>query len=355
MKRYTLAALLLFIICAPMSVFASHNKRPSVSFQIKEKDEGGKAFIKLKYKNKKKGDVIRYTVDGKNPTRYSKKYKRPIRIKSAKVIKAQLFRGKTAVSKIKVIRLSKKIKSKKMGMETKIVNGKWILTQYGDKSGSQAMFYILCSPSGKVIVIDGGTAGNAGYVRSAIKEYGNVVDAWILTHPHPDHIGAFNEIYAHPDGIVIKQIYDNPVNYAYYDTVDKPWDEIEVYQRYLQLVRNGANVIHLKTGDTIQIDDCKMEILHAYDDSLISLTNDICNDTGLVIKMNWRETSMLFLADNCRRTISDLLIRRWGEKLKSDYVQAGHHGNGSFKNDFYDYVNPTAVFVDAPEWLLTGE
>lgn len=68
------------------------------------------------------------------------------------------------------------------------------ITQYADITDGQAMFYTIESTKGELIVIDGGWVGNADYVRFVIGEKGNKVDAWILTHPHPDHIGAFNEI-----------------------------------------------------------------------------------------------------------------------------------------------------------------
>ena len=45
----------------------------------------------------------------------------------------------------------------------------------------------------------------------------------------------------------------------------------------------------------------------------------------------------------------------WGDKLKTRYVQTGHHGNNSLPTSFYDFVNPQIVFFDAPQWLLNGE
>ena len=45
-------------------------------------------------------------------------------------------------------------------------------------------------------MIDGGWTEDAMAVKDIIKSQGGIVDAWILTHPHQDHIGAFNEIYA---------------------------------------------------------------------------------------------------------------------------------------------------------------
>lgn len=33
----------------------------------------------------------------------------------------------------------------------------------------------------------------------------------------------------------------------------------------------------------------------------------------------------------------------------------GHHGNNSLPKEFYEYVNPSTAFFDAPEWLVNGE
>ena len=43
------------------------------------------------------------------------------------------------------------------------------------------------------------------------------------------------------------------------------------------------------------------------------------------------------------------------EQLHAEYVQLGHHGNNSFPDYFYDYVNPQVALFDSPEWLMVGE
>lgn len=120
------------------------------------------------------------------------------------------------------------------------------------------MFYTLKSPEGKLIVIDGGVEANASYVRQVVKANGGTVHVWFLTHPHPDHIGAFNQIYADPWGIRIEQIYDNSLDMAYYDTVDKEWDGIETYRKYLGLIQGATNVMHLHGGESFQFEFLKV-------------------------------------------------------------------------------------------------
>jgi glyoxylase-like metal-dependent hydrolase (beta-lactamase superfamily II) len=51
--------------------------------------------------------------------------------------------------------------------------------------------------------------------------------AWLLTHPHPDHIGAFNVIFESPEGIEIGAIYDNGLDYEYFAPVAFDWDGLE--------------------------------------------------------------------------------------------------------------------------------
>lgn len=41
--------------------------------------------------------------------------------------------------------------------------------------------------------------------------------------------------------------------------------------------------------------------------------------------------------------------------LHAEYVQSGHHGNNSLPISFYEAISPRVLFLDGPEWLMTGE
>lgn len=72
----------------------------------------------------------------------------------------------------------------------------WELTQYSDLTGNNAMCYSLVDRStGDLILIDGGWVENAEQVRDIIGSNGGKVKAWILTHYHGDHAGAFTALY----------------------------------------------------------------------------------------------------------------------------------------------------------------
>src|SRR5712675_2385926 len=55
---------------------------------------------------------------------------------------------------------------------------------------------LIISPAGKSVLIDAGDAGKGKVVLDALKRY-NVqqLDYFIATHPHPDHIGAADEVF----------------------------------------------------------------------------------------------------------------------------------------------------------------
>jgi Predicted hydrolase (metallo-beta-lactamase superfamily) len=232
---------------------------------------------------------------------------------------------------------------------------KWTLTQYNDLSGSQAMCYTLTSNRGKLIVIDGGWEQNTDQVRKIIKENGSTVDAWILTHPHPDHIGAFNNIYADAQGIKIKKIYDSDVDYKIYKPLAQAWDQIEVYERYLAQTKNDTRIHHLHRGDKLKIDKLKFEVFNSYDKLNKSFDRDFCNINSLMFKVSTKKDSILFCGDSRTDAESDYLIKRFGKKLKANYVQMGHHGNATLSDAFYKVVSPKIALFDAPDWLVTGE
>ena len=63
----------------------------------------------------------------------------------------------------------------------------WML---GSPTGAQNLSIVIKSPHGKLIVIDGGWEADADKLSSLIIQQGGKVDAWLITHPHEDHVGA---------------------------------------------------------------------------------------------------------------------------------------------------------------------
>lgn len=234
--------------------------------------------------------------------------------------------------------------------EEPITNGcSWEITQYGARDINSS-FYTIYNPAEGLIVIDGGWTDDAAYVRDVINSFGVAVDAWILTHPHQDHIGAFNAIYPELGEITVKNVYT--VNMAAPDEclAVAPWDSVDAYNDFLSL--NVSNLNYVNSGDVLSICGLQFEILSAFDENVRTFSRDYLNDGSMMFKVYGKEKTFLFCAD-VGISMSDFLLQRYGaDKFAADYLQMGHHGNGGLNDSFYQAVCPQIAFFDAPDWLM---
>ncbi len=240
---------------------------------------------------------------------------------------------------------------------------KWVLKEYKDNSNLQGLCYTLYNKNdGTLIVIDGGHVENAkdGKItpglREAIEAYGGKVDAWIITHYHKDHVDAFNEIYADPQGIDIKEIYVSPLDADVFYSRAQEWDDVDSFDRFMELTAGADNINLVKRDDVLEFsDDLTITFLNSYDDSIKDV-EDIPNNASLVFKMETKNRSALFCADCHSRVMAERLIKDYGDELKADILQCGHHGNNSMPEDtgFYEKVSPSIAIFDMPEEMLTS-
>lgn len=225
----------------------------------------------------------------------------------------------------------------------------YLVTQYPDATGVQAQFYTIENDDA-FIIIDGGWAENESAVRKVIAAHGNVVDAWIITHPHKDHAGAFNAILKNPDGIIIRQIYDNGFDYDFIMSTGEPYDDITVMENYYALTKDLPNVTHLRRGDELSICGLTCQVYNAFDEIVLANVGDELdyqNNASLLFKLSSAGSSILFCSD-IKYDMDTYLLAAYGDALSCDYVQTGHHGNWSFSEAFYEKTGASVFFFDAP-------
>ncbi len=234
------------------------------------------------------------------------------------------------------------------------VEDQWTITQYGPRETNMS-FYTIYNPAKGLIVVDGGYTEDALYVAGIIQSLGGKVDAWILTHLHPDHAGAFNAIYPNQEVLEIEigDIYTVQIPSPEECLASAPWDTAEAYITFLAY--EIPDVIYLNTGDVLEICDLKFEVFSAFEENTKELTNDYFNDGSIMFKVYGETKDFLFCADVGKRMSEHIIENIGAEKLASDYLQMGHHGNGGLNADFYTLVSPTIAFFDAPDWLLNDQ
>ena len=224
----------------------------------------------------------------------------------------------------------------------------YLIGQYASQTGQQSSFYTITDAEGHLILIDGGWEEDASYVQSVIDYFGGEVDGWIITHPHFDHVRAFNKILSGDNPPKISQIFVSDFDMEQYEKEAKEWDQIDDYKRFLEVTKNLTNIEYLHAGDSLDICGLQVDVYHGYE---AKKKGDACNDGSLVFEITGESQSMLFCGDT-GKSQSEAIIEAYGKDLKADYLQMGHHGNGGLSEDFYKLVSPKAAFFDAPEWLM---
>ena len=232
----------------------------------------------------------------------------------------------------------------------------WTVTQYGSGSGNQMMFYTIENPKGQLAIVDGGWDTDADGVREVIDRHGGHVDAWVITHPHPDHVGAFNAIMAaNVDGsVVVDRILTVPVNRERYRETARSYDVIDAYEIFYTPTKDADNVTYLRENDTFDLIGLRCSVLHSWDERVDALKDHLCNDGSLMFRAEGKKESMLFCAD-VQSEMEQYIIPAHREELKADYVQCGHHGNWGLTLDFYDLVEAETAFIDAPASIIDDE
>ena len=234
---------------------------------------------------------------------------------------------------------------------------RWTVTQYAPPDERQHMFYTITDQRGRLVVIDGGWEDEADQVRSVINSLGGHVNAWIITHPHPDHVGALNDILAHynEEKIRIDHIYTVKVREARYRETAEYYDDYASYEKFSTHCKNlGDMVTYLKENDEIDLIGLKMKVFSAWDERVDQFENNECNQGSMMFRLAGREKSILFCAD-VQKEMEAYILPAHADELASDYVQLAHHGNWGLTKAFYDLVNPIGAFFDGPASIIDTE
>ena len=232
--------------------------------------------------------------------------------------------------------------------------GGYSILQAPNMTNIQMMSYIIRTPNGKNIVIDGGRPGDAKYLRKKIGEYGNHVDMWLITHCHDDHFCALMEILKDQQDMTIEKIY---YNFPTRDWLNKI-EPIDVNNEFIDIIESRSDLFFVvKQYDELEIDGINISVLN----DPLALTKETdtkgigINDTSVVFRFTFpNKKTALFLGDLGLRA-GDLLEEEYGDELKSDIVQMAHHGQDGAGENVYKRIRPEVCMWTAPMWLWNND
>ena len=165
------------------------------------------------------------------------------------------------------------------------------------------------------MLIDGGNRDDSDLVVTYLEQQGvQELDAVICTHAHEDHVGGLPAVLA---------VYPTDAVYAPTKTYSS-----KVFDDFLYYVnQQGREVIIPAPGDTFHLGDVQVTILgpvRSYAET---------NDTSIVCRIDYGETSFLFTGDMETAAENDMLDywekRNSGDIVDVDVLKVGHHGSNS--------------------------
>lgn len=180
-----------------------------------------------------------------------------------------------------------------------------------------------------VCLIDGGYPTATQKVLEYMDRHAiNSLDAAFLTHPHPDHIGAFHGVLA--SGIPVETVY-----------CPFPLDSHLIpdgFRRMLETRKISYQIV--KCGQVIQLNnDLRFDIVHP-----CQLNSDM-NDSSLVLFVQGAipDNSALLTADIGPAAQAELL-QRHPELFPVTVLKAPHHGGHSLA-EFYEAAQPEITVI----------
>ena len=225
------------------------------------------------------------------------------------------------------------------------------LWQLSSQKRTIMMGYVLKSLEGSLVVVDGGFKHDAEYLRNFIKEHGNHVSAWFVTHPHGDHIEALTWILSNQGDLKIDAIYASFPPMEWYQE-HAPGTAKTLADFYAALEQAGRSYIDIEPGRVFDIDEIHIEILATENPEI---TEGSVNNSSMVMRVSDSKKSVLFLGDTEEKAGNKILETVDHQKLKADYVQMAHHGQGAVNEAFYQVVQPDYCLWPTPLWLWNND
>ena len=245
-----------------------------------------------------------------------------------------------------------------------------------DVGPSEGDSILIISPTGKSVLIDAGDAGKGKVVLDALKRYKvERLDYFIATHPHPDHIGAADEVM---NAIKVGAVIDNGVDLSTPAPPPAPTKKgkgakpapppakkktktvTTFFDEYAAAMKqNGAQYEKAEPGKKYDLGGgAFLTVLAPIEpfftkDQMKAGGNDT-NANSIVLRLDFGDFSMLFMGDAESQTEQRLMGKKDLE-LGAKVIKVAHHGSkyATF-DDFLKRVHPEAAIISDGAWNRYG-
>ncbi len=231
------------------------------------------------------------------------------------------------------------------------------LYQLSDADNGQMMSYMVKTKSGKLIMLDGGYERNANDIIALAQHLTGdevpVIDTWLFTHAHSDHVNAFYQIMMYQvKSLSVKNIYHHFTSEDF--ILKKEPGSVTTHRKFMKAVgiaeKTGATTHVVEQGDKLTVDGIDIEVMLVPDETASTVDGVYINEASVVFRYTIDGQTVLFLGD-IYHTSGTRLQAAHGDALKSDVVQMAHHGSQGAQNSTYAKIAPKVCLWPTPDWL----
>ena len=189
---------------------------------------------------------------------------------------------------------------------------------------------ILIGQNNEYVLIDAGNNEDGELLVDYFKQLGIEKFKYVIgTHAHEDHIGGIDNII---NNFELEHFYMPDVI-----TTTKTFEDVLDALLAKKKAFETPNI-----GDTFKLNDASFEVLYLGKDK-----SDL-NNTSIVLKLTYKNTSYLFMGDATSKVEKILLDNK--ANLKSDVLKVGHHGSQySSTPAFLKQVSPSYAVIQVGE------
>lgn len=225
----------------------------------------------------------------------------------------------------------------------------------GSQAASQNESFLITSKSGKHIMVDGGLPEDTEHLKEVLRARGGRVDAWLITHPHSDHVGALTNILNDPaSGITIDAIYYNFAPIEWYWANEEYRAQMVVdCMAALSNLSPSVNHPNIRKGEVINVDDVRITVMN---EPYLFQTNAI-NNSSVAYRVELNGRRIMFLGDMGVPAGNSFLNEYKDNlnELKAEIVQMAHHGEHGVDRNVYEAIGAHTCLWCCPQWLWDND
>ncbi len=222
---------------------------------------------------------------------------------------------------------------------------------------------IFKTAKGSIVVYDGGCKLESERLLEALRRISGeavpTVAAWLISHPHEGHVGAYAELCGNEryrGALKVENLYCAFLPKEAYELY-RAKEAAENYARVEAVFGSdksiGATVHTVKQGDIIKVDEVSVEVLRVptYDPEVVVSVND----TSVVYKVDYNGEQSFILAGDGETAASNDLMKLDDEKLSADILFVPHHGRANLSPKLYERIGAKAYIWQMPAYLWYGD